>query len=339
MSSTTAGPRLRDVALRAGVSTGTVSNVLNHPQKVSESTISRVRDAIDELGFVRDANASALAAGRSRNVGLVAIDLSNSFFVDVARGAQQVARSAGLNLLVAGSEDDHAIQASYVDYFDEARAAGLLLAPMQDSEEQLRRFVEHRRPVVLLNYDSAATDRCCVVVDNEQVGYLTARHLIARGRRRILFASGDTRFQPVQLRRAGVHRAVEESAGVELIEAPSEGVDWEAGATVVRERLAAHPLDFDAVLGVTDLLAAGAIAVLQDNDVAVPGRVDVIGSDHNNAAWGGAVSLSTAEMRGLEIGETAMRLLLEEANDPAHRHRRVVLEPRLLLRASSPAPS
>ncbi len=336
VSISSAGPTLRDVAERAGVSTGTVSNVLNHPQKVSESTIERVRGAIDELGFVRNANASTLAAGRSRNLGLVVIDLSNSFFVDVARGAQRVARGSGFNLLLAGSDDDHDVQASHVDYFDEARAAGLLLAPMQNSDDQLRRMTEHQRPVVLLNYDSTATDRCCVVIDNEQVGYLTARHLISRGRRRILFAAGDTRFQPVRLRRAGVHRAVAESAGVELIEAPSASLVWEAGADLVRSALQ-RGVDFDAVLGVTDLLAAGALSALIDNGISVPGRVDVIGSDHNSAAWGGDVSLSTATMRGVEIGETAMRLLLEELDDPGHEHRRIVLEPTLVHRASSPA--
>lgn len=337
MSLAPVGATLRDVAERAGVSTGTVSNVLNHPQKVSESTIERVRGAIDELGFVRNAVASSLAAGRSRSLGLVVIDLSNSFFVDVARGAQRVARGSGFNLLLAGSEDDHAVQASHVDYFDESRAAGLLLAPMQNSDEQLRRMTEHQRPVVLLNYDSAATDRCCVVIDNERVGYLAARHLISRGRRRILFAAGDTRFQPVRLRRMGVHRAIAEAPGAELVEVPSAALDWEAGAGIVRAALRGDGHPFDAVLGVTDLLAAGALSALLDNGVNVPGAVDVIGCDHNTAAWGGDVSLSTATMRGVEIGETAMRLLLEELDDPEHEHRRVVLEPSLVHRASSPA--
>lgn len=336
VSITSDGPTLRDVAERAGVSTGTVSNVLNHPQKVSEATIDRVRNAIDELGFVRNANASTLAAGRSRNLGLVVIDLGNSFFVDVARGAQRVARGSGFHLLLAGSDDDHALQASHVDYFDEARAAGLLLAPMQNSDDQLRRMREHQRPVVLLNYDSDATDRCCVVIDNEQVGYLTAKHLVSRGRQRILFAAGDTRFQPIRLRRAGVHRALAETPSVQLIEVASESLEKEAGADVVRTALQ-RGVDFDAVLGVTDLLAVGAIAALVEHGIDVPGSVDVVGSDHNSAAWGDDISLTTATMRGVEIGEEAMRLLLEELDDPDHEHRRVVLEPSLVHRSSSPA--
>ncbi|HKT55182.1 MAG TPA: LacI family DNA-binding transcriptional regulator, partial [Microbacterium sp.] len=78
---------VRDVAEAAGVSVGTVSNVLNRPDKVSEATVTRVQDAIDRLGFVRNDAARQLRAGRSRTIGLVVLDLHNPFFSDVARGA------------------------------------------------------------------------------------------------------------------------------------------------------------------------------------------------------------------------------------------------------------
>ena len=86
---------MSDVAAHAGVSIGTVSNVLNYPEKVSDRTISKVRVAIEALGFVRNTNAQSLAAGNSRSIGLVVVDISNTIFVDVARGAQHSARPAG----------------------------------------------------------------------------------------------------------------------------------------------------------------------------------------------------------------------------------------------------
>ena len=145
---------MSDVAQLAGVSLGTVSNVINHPAKVSETTQRRVHDAIDELGFVRNSHARQLAAGRSRSIGLVVIDISNSLFVDIACGAQRAAVDSGLNLMMANSDNSMIQQDADLDFFDESRVAGILLAPMQDSRAGIERVRRHGRPVVVLNYES-----------------------------------------------------------------------------------------------------------------------------------------------------------------------------------------
>ena len=97
---------MTDVARLAGVALGTVSNTLNNPEKVSVATRRRVLAAIAELGFVRNDAARSLAAGTSTTVGLVVADLGNSFFVDIARGAEAVMRRSGMNVLIANSDVD-----------------------------------------------------------------------------------------------------------------------------------------------------------------------------------------------------------------------------------------
>ena len=92
---------VKDVALRAGVSVGTVSNVMNFPEKVSAKSIARVQSAIDELGFIRNDAARQLRQGRSTTIGLVVLDVRNPFFADVARGSEVRAASAGLSVLLA----------------------------------------------------------------------------------------------------------------------------------------------------------------------------------------------------------------------------------------------
>jgi hypothetical protein len=118
------GARIQDVARHAGVAIGTVSNVLNYPDKVAEGTRLRVEAAIAELGFVRNSAARTLASRRTDTGGLVVVDIGNSLFVDIARGSEAATSRAGLKLLLANSDVDRIKQDNYLELFDEARVAG-----------------------------------------------------------------------------------------------------------------------------------------------------------------------------------------------------------------------
>jgi LacI family transcriptional regulator len=150
------------VARVARVSLGTVSNVLNKPEIVAERTRLRVQAAIDELGFVRNSAARSLAAGSSRTIGLVLTDVGNSLFVDIARGAEKAAAENGHSLLLANSDVDLRKQEGYLDIFDEARVAGIILAPLDAGLEGVDRVRRHGRNIVLVNYAGGRTDCCSV---------------------------------------------------------------------------------------------------------------------------------------------------------------------------------
>jgi LacI family transcriptional regulator len=334
-----AQPGIRDVARYAEVSVGTVSNVLNYPHKVSEATITKVQDAIDALGFVRNYVASSLAAGSSSTIGLVLIGISNTLFVDVARGAQKGALAQGMNLLITTSEDDVAQQEAHLDYFDGTRVAGILFAPSVDSRIPISSVRTHRRPTVLINRDTEPRVHCSVIVDNEHVGYIAARHLIELGRTRIAFVAGRDYMQPVQLRRVGVLRAIaEENGRVSLEEITTSDLNHPGGSVAGRE-LAARPPEArpDGVIAVTDLLGMAVIQELTAASISVPNEVAVIGCDYNSAAWGGAIPLTTIRLRGFDMGIEAARLLIDEisTSPDEHEHKTVVLEPSLLVRQST----
>lgn len=333
-----ARPKLGDVAARAGVSTGTVSNALNHPEKVSPETLQRVHRAIDELGFRRNGAASALASGTSRTVGLVVIDLMNSLFVEMARGAQRAARRHGFDLQLADSDNDPLQQEAHLRFFGAAQTAGIMLAHLDEPDETVRALRRDGIPVVMLNYAPRDADYCCVVIDNEQVGYLAASHLIELGRRRLAFVGGMHDIQPVALRLAGVRRAVSEHQGVELIEIDTVDLNPPSGAVAGRDILRLDPADRpDAIIAVTDLLAMALINTFASAGVSVPDDIAVIGCDHNSMAWGGAMPLSSVTMHGQEMGERGIELLRRELVEPAaaHRHERIVLTPELVIREST----
>lgn len=330
---------MTDVAREAGVALGTVSNVLNHPDKVSDATRQRVMRVIEDLGFVRNSNARHLAAGQSRNVGLVVIDIGNSMFVDIARGAQKAAMEVAMNVMMANSDNSFEQQDRHLGFFDEARVAGILLAPMADSSESIDRVRRHGRPVVVLNYKSPREDICTVLVDNEQVGYLAARHLIQLGRTRLAFVGGRDHLQPVKYRRAGVRRAVEEERGrVTLEEIPTEDLN-PTGGTAAGELIVSRGCEtrVDGVIAVTDLLGMAMNQVFSGAGLAVPEDIAVVGCDHNSAAWGGTIPLTSVQMRGLDLGAIGLQLLMEElaAGSEPHTHRTVTLQPSLVPREST----
>lgn len=331
-------PSMMDVARHAGVSIATVSNVVNRPQLVSEATAERVRASIDELGFVRNDAARALATGKNQSLGMVLADLDNSLFVDMAHGAQQSSDSAGMRLILGNSACDISRQEDYLDLFDEARVAGVLLAPMEDSRVGIERMRAHGRSIVLLNFVQEGSDCCTVLVDNEMVGYLAARHLIEQGRRRIAFISAKEYYQPVHARHAGVRRAVDESPDTTLEEIHTEGLVFADGRNVARE-LARRPLSLvpDGVVAVTDELANGLVTGLTAwSDLRVPHEVAVVGCEDNRSARSGPVPLTTVQLAGVAMGEAAAALLLEELSaGPEHVHRTVVLPPHVEIRSSS----
>lgn len=321
----------------AGVSVGTVSHVLNHPGRVRETTRRRVEEAIEQLGFVPNSNASRLAGSRNRTIGFVATDISNSFFVDMAQGAQRRAADDGMMLQLGHSAVDQALEERHLDVFNSARVAGILLATMWNPSAAMKRVRRLGTPVVVLNYDWKNADHCSVLVDNEKAGYLAAQHMIELGRRHLVFIGGIyNEAQPAQYRRHGVRHAVAEATGIELTELTVEDLNAPGGQEAGRQILAMPEKNRpDAVIGVTDLLGMTVIQQLLAAGLTVPEDIAVMGCDYNASAWGGSVPLTSVNMRGETMGEAAVDLLLEELHDPEHQHRRTVTRPSLVVRQST----
>ena len=336
--SRTTGPRLTDVAALAGVSLGTVSHVLNHPHKVAPGTRAKVEAAIDELGFSRNSMASALARGDTRTIGLVVVSLSNSMFVDIARGAQRVARERDHYLQLASADDDADLFDAHMRRMNETRSSGMLIAPMTDQTASIARSRAAGCPVVVLNHDSSEHDACRVLVDNVAVGSIAASHVLSLGRRHLAFVYGLPHLQPVRRRREGVRHTVAALDGVRLTEIEVDSLEAESGAAAGRELAALPPEERpDAIIAVTDVLGMAVLNELTAQGLSVPGDVAVMGCDHNSVAWGSAVPLTSVTMEGQEMGAAAVRLLLTELDESeeSHEHSTVMLKPHLVPREST----
>lgn len=329
---------VKDVAALAGVSVGTVSNVLNRPGKVSASTIDRVHDAIDRLGFVRNDAARQLRAGHSRSIGLIVLDVGNPFFTDVARGAEQAADAADSAILLGSSEQRAERESRYLELFEEQRLRGVLISPVGDVTGRLAQLRARGIPSVLVDREADPEEWCSVSVDDVAGGRIAAQHLIEQGYRRIAFVGGPLSIRQIADRLEGARAAVEENGECELevVELPAPTIlsGRAAGAQLAERAADARP---DAVFAANDLIATGVLqALVLGNSIRVPEEMGLIGYDDIDFAPAAVVPISSVRQPSELIGRTAVELVLEEADAPdGHEHRRVTFQPELVVRESS----
>ncbi|WP_243076540.1 LacI family DNA-binding transcriptional regulator [Microbacterium sp. SS28] len=329
---------IRDVAVRAGVSVGTVSNVLNRPEEVSTESVDRVTRAIEELGYVRNDAARKLRAGVSTTVGFVVLDGQNPFYNDVVRGAEDEASRHGIAILYGNTDEDVAREKMYLDLFEEQQVRGLLIAPYGDVTARLQRLRSRGIAAVLVDRFSGDGKFSSVSVDSVVGGTMAVEHLIAAGRRRIAFVGGPFDIRQVTDRLAGARVAAENAAAPIEIEVLATGAmtveeGVAAGARIVSRPRREWP---DALFAANDLLALGLLqSLVVDGRMLVPHDIAIIGFDDIAFAGAAAVPLSSIRQPSRMIGRTALRIVLEEAADPSSIPRQTVFQPELVVRRST----
>ncbi|WP_395639418.1 LacI family DNA-binding transcriptional regulator [Pseudolysinimonas sp.] len=329
---------IKDVARHAGVSVGTVSNALNKPDEVSAESLTRVLEAVDALGYVRNDAARRLRAGVSSTVGFVVLDGQNPFFNQVVRGAEDEASRHGIAVLVGNTDEDPAREGMYLDLFEEQSVRGVLIAPYGDITRRLTRLRERGIPAVLVDRMNVEGTFSSVATDSVVGGRMAAEHLIDTGRRRIAFVGGPFDMRQVRDRLDGARWAVEASdVGAEIEVVATRALTVEEGADAGRRILERPPGQRpDALFAANDLVALGLLqALVVDGSVLVPDQMALIGFDDIAFAAAAAVPISSVRQPSRAIGQTALRILLEESGDDTLIPRQTVFRPELVVRAST----
>ncbi len=329
---------IREVAKRAGVSLGTVSNVLNRPEIVAEETRERVKSAIEEIGFVRNGSARQLRAGTSQHIGLVVLDVANPFFTEVARGVEDLANQAGYVVILCNSDDFVEKENHYLQVLEEQRTQGVLITPVQSDASYLQRFRQRGIAVVLLDRPSRIKDLCSVAVDDVRGGEIAVTHLLEQGHERLAFVHGPLSIRQCADRKRGVLRAMK-CAGFDPERAV---VDITTGAQTAREgeqvveQLLNARIKPTAVFCANDLLALGVMRGLIKRGLSIPRDMAMVGYDDVEFASVLATPLTSIRQPKYELGRAAAELLLDEANNPtSHQHQHIMYQPELIVRESS----
>ena len=332
-------PHIRDVAARAGVSVGTVSNVLNRPDMVAESTRRRVQDAVASLRYVRNESARQLRQGQSRTVGLIVPDIANPFFTDVARGVEDVVSAFGAMVIMCNSDNDADKEQRYLTMLAEQQVLGVLHVPLGQPAAAVSRLRDRGISVVLLDYKGRSREQCSVSVNDVGGGRLAVGHLLAAGHSRVAFVgAGGSPLRQVTDRLAGGREAMTAAgrSSDELQVLPPTSLNFAGGVASARAMLELprrrRPT---AVACVNDLLAIGMLQEFVTQGLRVPDDVAIVGYDDIAFAGAAAIPLSSIRQPRHQLGRRAAELLIEEASSDEHIHSRQVFEPELIVRESS----
>ncbi|MFD1719679.1 LacI family DNA-binding transcriptional regulator [Georgenia deserti] len=324
---------IADVARLAGVSVGTVSNVLNRPERVSEPTRAKVQEAIEELSFVRNASARQLREGTVHTVGAVVLDITNPFFTETARGIEDRLAQDEYTLMLGSSDEDPQRESRLLRMFEEHGVRGMLVTPSRGSLDALTRIHQRGTEVVLLDHTSPVPDMASVAVDDVQGAALAVRHLLEQGHERLAFLNGPVSIRQCVERRDGVVGALVEAGkdpAEALVEITMDSLNAAHGAQAMGELLDRAEPGVTATFCVNDFTALGALRALRERGRSIPGDMAIVGYDDVNFAADLAVPLTSVRQPTHEMGWRAADLLLG-SSEPEH----VVYQPDLVVRASS----
>lgn len=312
------GVGIRDVAKLANVSLGTVSNALNHPEKVRPQTLARVEEALLKLSFVPNDAARQLRRGSSTTVGIVLPDIGNPFFLDLARGADDEAESAGLSLVIGNSDASPAREGKYLAAFHQQRVRGVILSPATTDYRAAGSFTSRDLPIVLVGAGFGGDQALAVSLDDFEGGRLAVGHLLEQGAINLTFVGGPIAVPQIADRLHGAQSEVAAHSRATLSVLFTSGQTVHDGREAAKRILATSASEWpDAMFAANDLLAIGMIQTL---NAAVPGSVPnlvmVIGYDDASNPQYDNVGLSTIRQPAREMGACAIRLLLLSDGEP-----------------------
>ncbi len=334
--------RLKDIARDLNLSVVTISKVLRDHPDISQETRDRVLKRMKELNYRPNLAARALVTGRSFIVGLVVPDLVHPFFGQVAKGLSNVLRKQGYSLVLSSSEDDPELEQQELDQLLARRVDVLVVASTQNSVETFRRLEEQRVPYVLIDRKFEGLAANFVGVDDAAVGLLGAGHLIAVGCKRIAHIGGPM-VSTALGRLEGYRRALTghgigvESAYVSMREHGDDAGE-ESGYKAMHAMLQL-PVRPDGVFCYNDPTAMGAMKAVLEAGLRVPEDVAMVGCGNVAYADYLRVPLTSVDQQSAAIGDRtaqlALGLLARPKAEAAAKAKTVLLEPQLVVRASS----
>jgi len=326
---------LRDVALRAGVSIGSASAVVNGTAPVSPEMRAKVLRAVEELGYSPDGIARSLRLGRTRTIGLVVPDITNPHFAGMASAIEIACDRAGYTLMLCNTADDPAKEIRHLKLMRTQRVDGIILVPggATVEVEPLRQAIA--APTVLVDRTLDGLDCDAVLLDNRAASRMVVEYLIRSGHRRIGIIVGPAALSMSGERLAGYRETLAEN-GIPVVEALVVAGDFQSEpayqAAVALLHRRPRPT---AIFSTSNHTTIGTMKALADQGFRCPRDISVAGIDDFEWSNAFAPRLTTAAQPIAEIGGQAVAALLERMSGTgASQPRRFVLAPRLIVRDS-----
>jgi len=270
---------IKDVAKLAGVSVATVSRVINSSPKASDASRQAVQSAMASLNYHPNANARALAQQSTETLGLVVGDVSDPFFGAMVKAVEQVAYHTGNFLLIGNGYHNEQKERRAIEQLMRHRCAALVVHAKSIPNEELAALMDQMPGMVLINRILPGYEQRCVALDDRYGAWLATRHLIQQGHTKIGYLCSNHAISDAEDRLQGYYDALRENGLPSNDRLVTWGEPDESGGEQAMTELLGRGRHFTAVACYNDSMAAGAMGVLNDNGIEVPGEISLIGFD------------------------------------------------------------
>ncbi|MEX0685150.1 MAG: LacI family DNA-binding transcriptional regulator [Balneolales bacterium] len=327
---------LQDVAKKAGVSTATVSRVLNNLNYVSHSVRTRVEKAMKDLNYSPNRVARRLRVkdGDRKLLGLLIPDIQNPFYVDVVRGVEELVFSKGYAVYICNFAQDYEKEKTYLNNLKSESIDGLIVAPYHEEDKMVISLVRDGFPIVCVDRGLGDIEVDLVTVDNDAGAYKAVKHLIGLGHKRIGYVGGLQSIPTSRKRKDGYIRALEES-GIPIDDSLVKFGDskHESGKNLALEFLNMSEPPTALFTG-NNVITLGALESIHSKGLNIPDDVAIVGFD--DMYWSISLNppLTAVSQPGYEIGRQAANMLFERLEEPGREPRRIVLNTKLMIRQS-----
>jgi LacI family transcriptional regulator len=327
---------IKHIARLAGVSTATVSKILNRKDTfISDVTRERVWSLVREHNYRPNTLAQSLVTRRTSMIGIIVPDILNPYYAELVRACDDAARSRGYSTIVCNSDDEAGKESAHVAFLSGHGVDGIVLAVSAIAPDPTH-LEGLEIPVVAMDREIPSLSRVVATVDTNYFtgAYLSARHLIDKGHSRIAFLSGAADASNTKARLAGFMKA---HADAQLDVDPCLILCGEFqhrfGYEGTRKLLDRGT--FSALCCMSDMLAIGACAALREKGISIPSDCAVMGFDNIYLAELLERPLSTVDRRISESGHTAINLLIDYLIDPSRQRLSMTIEPTVVQRATT----
>lgn len=332
---------IKEIAQHAGVSIGTVSNVLNGLPTVREAARKRVLDSINDLGYEPSLLGRALRKDKTNMIVMIVPDITNPFFPGAVRGAEDVAFQNGFRLVLCNSDNDARKEATYIREMRTYRPSGLIVVPASLSQEieEAKAYLKAGSCVVYMDRIPPKWQGDSVASAHEAGAYAATKYLIGLGHERIATLAGPLHSPSASARLQGFRRAMKEAR----LQVPATYVQEAefnklAGHEKAKMFLQLRPRP-TAIFAANDLLAFGVLAAIREEGLNCPNDVSVVGFDNLDDSDAVVPTLTTVDQFVYQLGANAAQIVIERSRGDKKSVRRVVLAPELRVKESSAPPA
>ena len=327
-------PTIKDVANLAGVHPSTVSRVINNDSRISEKTKNKVLFVINKLGYTPNAIARGLKTKRTYTLGMLIPDITNPFFAEIARGAEDAANANGFNIILCNTDDKLKKERIYLEILKGKRVDGLILGTAHIKDKSILELEKKKFPYMLVSRNIEGLDKNCIIVDDVAGGIMATEYLIKLGYRKIAHITGPLKVRGSINRLEGYKLALEKHQIEYKEELVEEGDFRINGGYQAMKKFLKLSMPPTAIFAANDLLALGAMQVIQKKKYHIPEDFCIIGFDDIRLASFVYPPLTTIRQPMLEMGALAVKMLLRIIEEGEFNQRKIVLKSKLIIRES-----